>query len=352
MKKTIILLLVSILTTSFISAQCLASLKEESLMLTNPENEINSVFYFDYKINSNLEYENDGVVKRYNMTYYVNTADGSMFFPKGLLSANGFNTADDNLRFDGTVWLSNRQMVVYILEIPHNKKRAMTVTTHKTSTDTFMDQHLAMLTFFNDMVDPEMTPDTPEPLPESFIWDGITQGYAGKIVGADSEAYMTIYFDKRPTNIITTAPKVGFLAGVIKDHRIEKCNRLAVFTKIKTEGDDYIQEELISITKEKYMFDGTAYKPAGLLKEIMSGPGSGMQNMKANMAEFQSKAIALGQQLQKLQKEKRKCIETARGDNSYCNEKYDSLIKENKQQSKQLQYEMMKKMGAEDMMKH
>lgn len=352
MKKIILLLIVSIITTSVTSAQCLAELKEESLMLTNPENEINSVFYFDYKINSNLEYQKDGVIKRLHLIYYVNTADGSMFFPKGLLSANDFNTANDNFRFDGAVWLSNRQMVTYILDIANHQKRAMTVTTHKNSSDIFMDQHLAMLTFFNDIADSEMNRDKPEPLPKSFVWKGITQGYAGKIVGADSEAYMTIYFDKYPTNILTTSPKVGFLAGLIKDYRIEKCNRLAVFTKIETEGDDYIQEELIAITKEKYMFEGTAYKPFGLLKEIMSGPGTGVQNMQAKMMTFQHKAKEIALLIDSLKTEKHKCIKTTRRNPSICNEKYDPLIKEAEQQGKDLQFNLMKKMGVEDMMKN
>jgi hypothetical protein len=125
-----------------------------------------------------------------------------------------------------------------------------------------------------------------------------------------------------------------------------------VFTKIEQENGDYIQEELFSMTQEEKSFNASSYKPFGLLKGVMGTQGNGVQNMKANMAEFQSKAIALGQELQQLQKDKQKCIDTAKGDPSSCNKKYDPLIKKAKEDGKRLQYEMMKKMGAEDMIKN
>jgi len=331
-------------------AQCISG--SQSKFPANSEKKIDSIFNFDYRVNSTLEYKREGEVKRFALTYYVNTQDGSMFFPKGILPANNFEDQNEHFRFDGTVWLSNRQMVNYIFDKANNQKRAMTVATNQSSSDVFIDQHTAILSFFNDREDYEKEKETPEPLPESFIWKGITHGYTGKIRNSNSEAILTVYFDERPLTIHTSAPISGFLVGVYNFLDVKKCNKLAVFSKIEQENGDYIQEELFSMTQEEKSFNASSYKPFGLLKGVMGTQGNGVQNMKAVMADFQSKAIALGQELQKLQKDKQKCIDIARGDPSYCNERYDPLIEANKQQSKQLQYDLMKKMGAEDMMKH
>jgi hypothetical protein len=348
MKK--IILLISIFATSITSGQCITG--SQSKMLANSEKKIDSIFNFDYRINSTLEYKREGKVKRFALTYYVNTQDGSMFFPKGILPANNFEDQNEHFRFDSTVWLSNRQMVNYIFDKTNNQKRAMTVSTKKSSTDVFMGQHTEILSFFNDREDLEMAQETPKPLPVEFKWNSITHGYTGDIYFETEKAKMTIYLDEHPTDIKTSTPIVGFLVGVVNFLDEKKCNKLAVFTKIEQENGDYIQEELFSMTKEEKSFNASSYKPFGLLKGVMGTQGNGVRNMKAVMADFQSKAIALGQELQKLQKDKQKCIDTAKGDNSYCSEKYNPLIEANKQQSKQLQYDLMKKMGAEDMMKH
>ena len=347
MKKKLFILLISLISTSVVSAQCLAELTEESGQIPNSEDNISSTFYFDYKIISNIEFKDKGKIRRLNnITYYVNTTDGSMFFPKETETL--FASLDnEHMRFDGAVWLSNRQIVFYGLDIKNNQKRAFTVATHKSSSDLFIMQHLGMLSFFNDQAYPGIIPDEPMHLPSSFQWDGILQGYAGKIYGANTESYLNIYFDKNPTPIKTSFPKVGFLVGIIKDEVFEKCNRLAVFAKIESAKNNYMQEELVSISKEKKQFDATRYKPFGLLKEIMGTSGNGVSNMNQKMMEFQQKMMAIAQQMETLKKKQQECGE---GD-KICQKHYQKLIDEAKKQGEDLHVQILQSMGVEDMIK-
>ena len=338
-----------LLMTHYLSAQCISG--SQSKYPANSEKKIDSIFNFDYRINSTLEFKTRGKVERLSLTYYVNTQDGSMFFPKGILQANNFEDQNKHFRFDGTVWLSNRQMVNYIFDKANNKKRAMTVATNQSSSDVFIDQHTAILSFFNDREDSKMLNEKPEPLPESFVWKRITHGYTGKIINSNSEAILTVYFDERSLTIHTSTPITGFLVGVYNFLDVNRCNKLAVFTKIEQENGDYIQEELFSITQEEKSFNASSYKPFGLLKGVMGTQGNGVQNMKAVMEDFQRQSMEIGERIQQLQEEKRKCRENIKGDPTSCNKKYDPLIKKAKEDGKQLQYEMMKKMGVEDRIK-
>jgi len=350
MKKQLLLLCVFVQLTTFLFGQCVTA--SQSKFPANSKNKIDSIFNFDYKIKSDVEIKTNGHVKRLRMIYYVNTQDGSMFYPKGFLLANNMKTADEHFRFDGAIWLSNRQMVTYVYDIANHIKRAMTVSSNKSSLNEFLDQHLAISSFFDDRADPTIKQEIPEPMPASFHWNGITEGFTGNIYDRNYKAKMTIYIDKHPMTIKTSFPMVGFLVGVINFHNMNKCNQLAVFTKIEQENGDYIQEELISITKGYKNFNAFGYKPIGLLKDIVSGPGSRMQNVKAKMAEFQIKSMAIANRIEKIKNEKQHCIDTTEGDRNYCIKHYNPLIKKAKEEAKKLQFDLMKKMGAEDMMKN
>ncbi|MCF6168826.1 hypothetical protein [Lutibacter sp.] len=337
--------------SGFDNSKCLAGLTAKTVILANPE-EVNGVFHFDYKIKSNIEASKSGkIIKFKNLTYYVNTADGSIYFPKESLAKMAGNISSKDGRVDGTIWLSNRQMVTYFYDAIYKKKRAFTVNANKSSNDVFMNEHLGFLQFFNNQSDTLAIKERPVPLPSTSKWQTISHGYAGKIINQDSEAKMTIYIDCNPPPIATGFPMIGFLVGVVKDHRIKKCNQLIVFNKIET-GNDYIQAELLQISKESKTFDATSYKPGGLLKKFTKGSRTNMQNAKAKMDELQRKAIALGQQIQDLKKEKRKCREITKGDPTFCNKKYDPLIKKIKDEAKKLQYNLMKNMGVEDLIKN
>ncbi len=352
MKKIKFILLVFLCSGYTVFSQCLTG-GDQSKFPANSEKKIDTVFSFDYRINSTLEFKTNGKTRRFALNYYVNTQDGSMFFPKGIFPANNFEDQSEHFRFDGAVWLSNRQMINYILDKDNDQKRAMTVSSNNSSNDVFLGQHTAILSFFNDRNDPTLEQEIPEPLPPTVDWAGITHGYTGDIYSNSGKAKLTIYLDEKPLlPIKTSVPLIGFLAGEINFFNENKCNALVVFSKIEQENGDYMQEELTYISFEEKTFNASEYKPFGLLKSVMGTHGNGVQNMQVKMATFQAKAMEIGQRLQQLQKDKHKCRETIRGDPSPCNRQYDPLIKKAKEEAKKLQYDLMKNMGAEDMINH
>jgi hypothetical protein len=325
----------------------------QSKFPANPESKLNAKFKFDYQINSIFEVPIKGKAKRFTVRYYVNSQDGSLFFPDGILWMNNFNKEGEDYRFDGAVRLANGQMGIYLYDKKYHKKRVFTVASKKSATDNFLNAHLTLQTFFNDRNDPEIEQENPEPLPPGVDWSGILHGYTGYIYNSTDKVKLTIYLDEQPMlSDKTSVPVAGFLAGVLNYLDNQKCNALIVFSKIENENGDYMQEELQSIGKSSKSFNGSSYKPFGLTNEIMGGPKTGIQNMQAKMAEFQAKGMALANKVNKLQQEKDDCIRTIKGDPTPCRDRYDPQIKKAKDDAKKLQYDLMKKMGVEDMMKN
>lgn len=352
MKKQLFLLCISIIVTSFIFGQCVKG-GQQSKFPSNSKNKIDSIFNFDYQIYATIEYKTNGTIKRLKTHYYVNSQDGSLFFPEEILGINNFNNNDNNFRFDGAVRLANKQMGMYIYDKKYNKKRVFTVASKKSASDSFLNTHLALLSFFNNRNDSSIKQENPEPLPLGFDWDGITHGYVGDIYNSSSKAKLTIYLDEQPMlRHRTSVPLAGFLTGILNFLDEKKCNELIVFSKIEQENGDYIQEELYSINPEQKLFNGSSYKPFGLTNKIMGSPKTGIQNMQAKMAAYQAKAMALGNKINKLQKEKKDCRKTEKGGSHYCKNHYDPLIKKAKDEAKKLQFDLMKKMGVEDMIKN
>lgn len=349
--KFIMTILFTLLTFPFFAQVCVKG-GDQSKFPANPAHKVNGIYHFDYQIHSTIETFSNGRKKRLQTSYYVNSRDGSLFFPKGIIGMNHFNNQDGDFRFDGALILSNGQMVMYLYDKQFHKKRAFTVNSKKTANDKFMNTHTALLAFFNDRNDPDLQQENPEPLPASFDWDGITHGFTGDIYNGTDKAKMTLYLDEHPMLMDkTSVPVAGFLTGILNYFDNDKCNAIIVFSKIKQENGDYIQEELRDFGHEQFSFNATQYKPFGLLKELTSGTGNSMQNLNANMAQFQQKIMAITEKIQTLQKEKEQCIKTTDNPKT-CRGRYDPQIKEARQEAKQLQYEMMKSMGAEDMMEN
>lgn len=348
MKKIKFILLYFVLLNFTGFTQCIKG-GDQSKFPANPESKLNANFKFDYQIYATIEVNTNGETKRYKIHYYVNSQDGSLFFPEGILFMNNFNKEGKEYRFDGAVRLANGQTGIYLYDKKYHKKRVFTVASKKTASDNFLNTHLALLSFFNDRNDPEIKQENPEPLPPSVDWSGILHGYTGNIYNNDGKAKLTLYLDEHPMLYYkTSVPVAGFLSGILNFLDTQKCNALIVFSKIENENGDYLQEELYSINQEQKNFNGTSYKPFGLTNELMGGSKTGMQNMQAKMVAFQAKAMALGNKINQLRKEKQDCLKTEKGGSHYCRDHYDPLIKKAKDEAKKLQFELMKKMGVED----
>jgi len=338
MKKSISALVLIIIIVFQSNSQCLAGLMDESTVSANPENGARGDFHFDYKIESDIEMQtNDGIIKRFNVDYYVNTADGSIFFEKKF----GFFGSDDLPfdsrmgRVDGTIIFPNGQMTLYVYDAKSDKKRALNFQSNRSLNDTSLDNYTRMMQFLNSLNE---TSEHPDALPETVVWDGIAQGYKGTIYsdGGD-EVEMTMYFDTSPTQTINTnQPIIGFLVGVVKDFTIKQCNRLAVFTKMEIPSKNYyIQAELLSITKFNKTFNASGYKPGQIAGMVGTDIKEKSNDFKRRWAEITAK-------LEMYKREIKECT-------SYeCMDRYNNLIKEANEEGDQLECEIAKAMGMED----
>ena len=203
-------------------AQCLSPLNSKSDMSPNPE-DINGNFEFDYKITSSIEvkakYDNGGTVsyktKRYVADYFVNSADGSAYFPKGFFMTNFGRVSSRQGTILGSVWMANGQMVNYVLD-DKGVPRTVTVSTSQTSGDVVAGQNMFTGSFLNGIRD---ATSIPAEIPVDLPW-GDTGGFVSEIAQEDgSVGVVTMYFAVNPDipPIKTNRPLTGFLVGVFKD---------------------------------------------------------------------------------------------------------------------------------------
>ena len=298
------------------SGECLAPLDVESTFTANPVDEINGVFKFDYKIEALVNFQmanTDGFSPEYTrgdpnelkMEYYVNSADGSMLFPGGPFGffKTNFSYSDRFNKIDGAIWLANGQMVVFGYDVKEDRNVAVTRESAQTADGRWGNDYINMMQFFSSS---EELAEHPKPMPEHVQWDGITQGYKGKLIEGPTgiENIWNLYFDAAPTPIRTSCIMMGFMVGVLKDARVAKCNRLLVYTKVFIGGEgtgDSIEAELKSIKPMGITFDGTSYKP------LTVGGDFGTPAM-AKMNDFEAKLRSIEVRRQTLEREKKRCM--------------------------------------------
>ncbi len=343
-------------------AQCLAPVDATSDMPANPEDRANAVFSFDYKIVSNVKHRSrEGKITEINrLKYYVNSQDGTMFFPKDavpssvLRALTGYSSMEDeDVEFNGMVIFPNGKYVMFVRlkEFEEgNPKRALTKSVPSNADDIVVENFTNITKFFNDIADKFASQDDLEPLPSNSKWQGKSLGYTAEISGRyTNHAVRTMYIDLQPTAITTGTGMVGFLVGVVKDWRIENCNRLVVFHKVEHDDGSYIQAELVSMTQERKTFNGSSYEPTQLAS-FSAVPGAVdeemLNNFQEKMAEYQSQLIELSTRLEKLKGEKRRCLNTHRDNPEYCNAHFDPQIERAENELKALNEKLMESMGV------
>ncbi|GJM30655.1 MAG: hypothetical protein DHS20C17_32900 [Cyclobacteriaceae bacterium] len=329
---------------------CLAPLDVESEMSPNPVDEINSAFKFDYKIESVVKFQMDmsdfnveysrGDPGELVMEYYVNSADGSILFPGGPVGffKTNFSYRSDLKEVDAAIWLANGQMVIYGYG-RDRQKRAVTYEIANTANDRFGTDYINMMQFFSSS---ETLAEHPEPLPEHFKWDNITKGYKGKLIEGRTgiENTWTLYFDTAPTPIKTSCIMMGFMVGVLKDARDLQCNRLLVYNKVNIGGEDTgdaIEAELRSIKPMGIGFDGASYKP------MMLGGEYGT-DIQIRQRRNQGQMVAYLRQKETLKENRKRCT------SEICTDRIDRELELLEEQIEQLNCEIARTMGLDDLM--
>lgn len=337
-----------------IQAQCISGMYDESEMEPNPENDINGTFKFDYKIISKFEgkfqYIDAGrtyyKTVSYDMDYYVNTSDNSMFFPKGFFMSSVGRTSDRRgNKIDGAVSMPTGQMVSYVQDAMGGDgatpvKRAMMVQTNNSAFRVATEKVIASYDFAEGIEDITGVTDS---LPSPREWTGITEILQSNFTDArGTKIKATVHFDARRTrdSIKTTLASTGFLVGIIRDSWDRMCKRLAVFVKMEmVDTNEYMQVELISIEPVEFTFDASPYKPA-----ILGGQAG--TDIRRKMASFRAQMLALATQKKELENRRRRCGPR----NSACWDDIDRQLEGVKTQMTNLECRMARAMGLEDKM--
>ena len=292
-----------------LKSQCIGPMEEFSTFPLNPVTYVNGIFQFDYRIVSSIEisasYQNHeggltSKVSRYNVDFFVNSADGSAYFPTGFFVSNFGSSTNGKGNIQGAIWKADGQMVSYVYDAEADQKRAIVVETNQS----FRDVELGQLAFISRFIEGIRTAtNTPAPIPVDLPW-GNTEGFVSEVVQPDgSKAKITIYFALNPDipHIKTSVPLVGFLTGIVKDVAFHNCNRLAVFSRMENMGSpDYIQSELFSIKKDEATFNGNGYKKMTL------GGGAGT-DIQAQLAAFKIRLRDLHDRRQRLDRRRKAC---------------------------------------------
>ncbi len=301
-----------------IFGECLAPLDAESGFPPNPETEISSVFRFDYKIEAVVRFQmadmegfspeySRGDPMEYQMTYYVNSADGSILFPggdTGFFKTNA-NYTDQYGTIDAAVWLSNGQMVSYVEDTGAGKFRAITRESAQTASGRFGTDYLNMMQFFSSASELAALPD---PLPDYVQWPGTTKGFRGELIESytGNTNVVDMFFDTAATPIRTSCIMMGFMVGVLKDVNTTQCNRVVVYNKVHIGGldsGDSMEAILKSVKPMGTTFDGTPYEPF----RIGGDPGTGAA---AGMMQYEDKMRVLEGRRMMLQQERENCMNT------------------------------------------
>lgn len=273
---------------------CLAPYDAHSEIPSNPVENIDGNFSFDYKIEAVVRFEMNmssvnteyfrGIPNELVMEYYVNSTDGSILFPGGSMGFFSTNFRGDLSDIHAAIWLANGQMVGYGTDRTGTKK-AITRKINRTAGQRIGMDHQYIMDFFSSS---DALAEHPQPMPESVRWEGITKGYKGNVIEQRTgiENTVNLYFSVEPTPIRTSCNMMGFMVGVLKDTWIEKCNRLLVYNKVFIGGEDSgdsMEAELRSIKLMGMNFDGREYDPMYVGGEIGTDINAKMQEYNTRL---------------------------------------------------------------------
>jgi len=338
--------------------KCLAKMSD---MTANPENNPKGVFKFDYIIQSDIthQHKNGKIIKVDNLKYYVNTQDGSIYFPKNGVPSNVIRSltggkysvmGNNETKFEGAIFFPNGKGVLYMSEREEHgyRKIAYVLPVPRDGNAAVLAAFTGLQKFFNDIADKISPQDDLQPLPSGSKWNERSIGYVGETqIGNNESVIRTMYIDLEPTRINTGFGMVGFLVGVVIDWRIANCNRLVVFQKIDFKEGGYLQAELDFMKKANATFNASSY-------EVLQSPVRGISILNADsevkkrnnkIIEFTAKKKELIQKLMDLQEKKGRCIKNG-GSRASCNAQFDPKIKEVEDKMEQLNKEMFEIMGV------
>ncbi|HKL90812.1 MAG TPA: hypothetical protein VJ880_06500 [Allomuricauda sp.] len=275
---------------------------EQNITITeNPsEEELDGLFAFDYYIESDVAYMQDGNYHSNPMNYYVNSKDGSMLFTEHWILSNFADSENESFKVDAVIWLPNRQLVGYVQDQTFNQKRAITIDIDQMKDDVLSEQDMWFKDFLDKAVVSGMSPAS---LPPSSPWTSNSTGYAHKRPDPQNKTRIikySGYLSNEPASINSPLKSFGFLVGYLRDQQGK--NKKLVYTKTEKQNGDMIEGHLKSIERNCYSFDGTGYKKMSLAGII--GSNSNMNDMEEERSLTNE---AYDKEMKELQEQLRNC---------------------------------------------
>ena len=224
----------------------------------NPdENRLNGQFDFDYYISSTMSYMADGETQTFPLNYYVNSKDGSMMFTQSWFTTMFETTESGGMEIDALIMLANGQLVGYVNDLAHMKKRAITIDMNQTRGDIMRVRNLNSAELFRNG---RRASVSPAPLPVNSTWTNASTAYAYYQPEKSNPAernLLTAYVSNKTSSARSPMSQFGFMVGHIKDN--EGRSRNLVFTQfVRPKGDwfkahlDFMERRCASFTSEGY----------------------------------------------------------------------------------------------------
>ena len=242
------------------STFCIGPIDNSRGIQQNPDRTDGS-FEFNYLISSQIKSDINGEEETYDLDYFVNSTDGSIFLSKTNLMMN-FGAFDDDMgSLDGVIFLPSGKVVIYVYDAENDQRRALTIAMDQTPQDKRFNDLVFLREFMENASGLREISQNP---PASI--NGRTQAFAATITQPNGEkADMIMHFGENTEGrvIKTGVPLVGLGVGVLKDNNIGDCNRMVVYTKV-TSDEGIFETTLLNMALANESFSGNGYKEAKL----------------------------------------------------------------------------------------
>lgn len=283
----------------------------ESPISANPT--VNTAEYgFDYKIVQNV----DCATFSGQLSYFVNSKDGSMAFEKETLRQlipNGAATAAFTPHF--AIRKANGDMLICG---QHRQWGNVGITMGKSEDPRFYwaDIYWNQMQFLNNIA---ATPQN-QTLPPGYPWESTVSAYRSKVPTSDGrEQFLKMYFSNFPSEIPTSVPLMGLGVGIFKNYR-QYINQLLLYSvaeqiRIPDGGRADLTCRLLGLYKANAQFQPQGYR-------VTTFPTQQGLEASQQVSDYLMRQM---QEIAHLQQQRKECDKGT--DGKPCRERIDAEIR-------------------------
>ncbi|QEH42938.1 hypothetical protein [Chitinophaga sp. XS-30] len=258
------------------------------------------------------------------LTYYVNSRDGSIAIPGEALRR--YLPATANLDFDLHFAIRKANGDFIICGNHAQLGRAgMELGADADPNELWTNTYLDQMQWLGSIASTPQHPVTP---PDD-AWANTVTAYRGKVYLPEErrDQYLKMYFVNFPSSVHTSVPVMGIGVGVFKHFR-DHANRLLIYSiaeQVPVEGSGRVDitSQLLGLYRAEAVFDPSPYRITTF------GTQKGINDAKTLSAEMQDKL----QRVAQLEQQRKACPKGTAG--SACREALDIRIKQLKEEVKE-----------------